>query len=171
MYQFEQRHRNKARFLRTNSTDFYSIELFVSFFSAKVLYIDMNAFKSYEFDVMIYHTANFHHDSVIISRIHVQSIMFLFKMSIFAKTRYWSTKFEVATLVWMIKKIRHMIETIIKTTVIITDYSVNTSIARQISLFFNNIDKLNLKLVKVILYLSLFDLNVRYKFKKNQHCF
>ena len=115
---------------------------------------------------MIYHTAVFYDDLTNINRIHVQFILFLSKMLTSAKQRYWSIEFEIAALVWIIKKVKHMIETITKTTVIFTNHSVSTSIVKQISHIFSNIDKLNLKLIKVFVYLSQFDLDVRYKSKK-----
>lgn len=59
-----------------------------------------------------------------------------------------------------------MIETTKKTTMIFIDYFVHISIVRQTSLIFSNIDKLNLKLIKIFVYLSQFNLNVRYKFEK-----
>ena len=141
------------------------------FSSTKVLYIDMNVFKSYEFDAMIYHTAVSYENLAVISQIDVQSIMFLSKMLIAVETRYWSTKFEVATLIWVIKKIKHMIETVTKTTVIFIDHFASTSIVRQTTLSFENTDKLNLKLVRAFVYLFQFDLDVRYKFDKTNIVF
>ena len=44
-----------------------------------------------------------------------------------------------------------------------TDHSTTISIARQISLFFFNTDKLNLRLVRTSQYLFTFELNIRYK--------
>ncbi len=44
-----------------------------------------------------------------------------------------------------------------------TDHSTTISIARQISLFFFNTDKLNLRLVRTSQYLFTFKLNIRYK--------
>jgi len=44
-----------------------------------------------------------------------------------------------------------------------TDHSATVSIARQISLFFFNTDKLNLRLVRASQYLFTFELNIRYK--------
>ena len=141
------------------------------FSSTKVLYIDMNVFKSYEFDAMIYHTAVSYENLAVISQIDVQSIMFLSKMLIAVETKYWSTKLEVAILIWVIKKIKHMIKTITKTTVIFIDHSANTSIIRQYILNFENTDKLNLKLIKAFVYLFQFDFDVRYKFDKTNIVF
>ena len=66
----------------------------------------------------------------------------------------------------MIKKIRHMIETATKTTVVFIDHSANTSVARQTTFSFSNIDKLNLKLIRISVYLFQFDLDVGCKFDK-----
>ena len=136
------------------------------FIFIKMLYIDMNVFKSYEFNAMIYHTAVSYENLAIINRIHVQSIMFLFKILIAVETRYWSTKLEIAILIWVIKKIKHMIKAVTKTTVIFIDHFASTSIVRQITLSFENTDKLNLRLIRAFVYLFQFDLDVRYKFDK-----
>ena len=136
------------------------------FVSTKVLYIDMNVFKSYKFDAMIYYTTTFSDNFALICRIYVQPIIFLFKMLIVVETRYWSTEFEITTFVWVIKKIRHIIETATKTTVVFIDDFANTSIAKQTTLSFSNIDKFNLKLIGIFFYLFQFDLDVRYKFDK-----
>ncbi len=45
-----------------------------------------------------------------------------------------------------------------------TDHLTTIFIARQISLFFFNTDKLNLKLIQASQYLFTFELNIRYKF-------
>jgi hypothetical protein len=44
------------------------------------------------------------------------------------------------------------------------DYLTIVTIVKQDSLFFNNTDKLNLCLIRVSLYLSQFNLDVRYRF-------
>ena len=136
------------------------------FDSIKTLYADIDAFKVYEFDVMIYHTTKFYENSANISRMNVQSILFLFKMLTETKKRYWSTELEIVELIWIVKKIRHMIEATIKTTILFTNHSAITSIARQISFTSSNTDKFNLKLIKISTYLFQFDLDVRYKSNK-----
>ena len=50
-----------------------------------------------------------------------------------------------------------------KVMIIFTDYSITTSIIKQIKLFTSSIDKLNLRLIQTFQYLSQFFLNVRYK--------
>ena len=58
-----------------------------------------------------------------------------------------------------------MIETVNndKATIVFTDYSVTTSIIKQIKLFTLSTDKLNLRLIQIFQYLLQFFLNVRYK--------
>ena len=50
-----------------------------------------------------------------------------------------------------------------KVIIIFTDYSVTTSIVKQIKLFTSSINKLNLRLIQMSQYLLQFFLNVRYK--------
>lgn len=59
-----------------------------------------------------------------------------------------------------------MIESAKKTTMIFIDYFVNFSIVKQTTLNNENIDKLNLRFVRVSAYLSQFNINVRYKIDK-----
>ena len=64
------------------------------------------------------------------------------------------------------KQIRHMIETSKYIIIIYIDHVVNSSITCQIKFINNNVDKLNIKLIRVSIYLSQFRLNVRYKSKR-----
>jgi len=50
--------------------------------------------------------------------------------------------------------------------IIYIDHSSITSIMKQTKLFSNNIDKLNLRLVRALIYLSQFRLDVRHKLNK-----
>lgn len=80
-----------------------------------------------------------------------------------AETRYWPTELEVVGLVWVVKKIRHMIEAAVHTTIIYTDHSAAVSIVRQTSLNTTSTEKLNLRLIRASKYLQRFRLDVRYK--------
>ena len=100
-------------------------------------------------------------------RTDVQSILFFSKMLNQAKQNYWFTKLKVVEIVWVIKKVRHMVESIKKLSVVVyIDYSAAVSISRQISLTTSSTDKLNLRLVRASQYLSMFDLFVRHKANK-----
>ena len=52
--------------------------------------------------------------------------------------------------------------------IIYTDHSAVINIIKQIKLIFNNIDKLNLRLIRASIYLSQFSLDIRHKSNK-QH--
>ena len=63
----------------------------------------------------------------------------------------------------------------IKTTkyiiVIFTNYFVNIFIVKQITFASNNIDKLNLRLIRISIYLSQFRLDIKYKLDKKHVIF
>ena len=67
----------------------------------------------------------------------------------------------------MIKRIRHMIDFIKKSFIVIyIDHFVVVSISRQIILIIFNIDKLNLRFVRASQYLFNFNIIIRHKFDK-----
>ena len=72
----------------------------------------------------------------------------------------------MADLIWMIKRVRHMIEAATSTTIVFTDHAVNPSIIRQTTLSSSSTDKLNLRLIRASTYLNQFRLNVKYRLGK-----
>ena len=141
---------------------------FIHFNKIRRLYIDLNAFKKWDFVVMIYHVQeNFANDKVTFSRISMQFIMFFNKCLNEVEKNYWLTKLKIAKIVWVMRKIKHMIKIIECFSIIIyTNYSATMSISRQINLTISNIDKLNLRLIRASQYLFEFNLNVRHKSNK-----
>ena len=128
-------------------------------------YIDVNVFKQYDFDTVIYHVNDEFNDTEFSCQ-KIQSILFLSKLLTLAEQNYWFMKMKTTELVWMIWKTHHLIEFSFTKLIIIviTNYNVTTFIARQSHLIITvNIDKLNLQLVCVLQYFSQFSLNV-------QHC-
>ena len=83
-----------------------------------------------------------------------------------AEIKYWPTELEMAGLVWVIRKMRHLIKTTIKIIVIFTDHAANIFIMKQTIFANNNIDKLNFRLVKISIYLFQFRFNIKYRFGK-----
>lgn len=124
-------------------------------------HIDLNASRQQGFGAMIYHVTG--DPETNIPRTAIQSIMFLFKLLSSVETRYWPTEFEVAGLVWIIRKTRHMVEAVRKTTIILTDHSATPFIARQTKLISSSTETLNLRLIRASRYLSQFELDIRYK--------
>ena len=98
-------------------------------------------------------------------RSDIEPIMFFNRMLNDAEIKYWPTELEMPDLIWVVRKVRHIIKATKaeKTTVIFIDHAVNISIAGQTTLASNNIDKFNLRLVRAFIYLSQFRLNVKYR--------
>lgn len=141
---------------------FSSPTFLIHFDSSRRLYIDLDASKEWGFAAIIYHVKG--DPDGLFPRTDVQPIMFLSKMLNQAEQNYWPTELEVAGIVWVIKKVRHMVESTKKPpTVVYTDHSAAVPISRQTSLTTSSTDKLNLRLVRASQYLSMFDLSVRHK--------
>ena len=138
------------------------------FDNIKALYIDMNASKKWEFEIMIYHDkSNSEYSSEeYFKKIDIQLILFLSRLLTNPETKYWSTELKMIELVWVVKRTRHMIESVKKITIIFTDHVVNVSIVKQTTLSSENIDKLNFRFVRAFAYFSQFNIDVKYKANK-----
>ena len=94
----------------------------------------------------------------------IEPIMFLSRCLNSTEKNYWPTELEIAGIVWVVRKIRHMIEsTECPPTIIYTDHSAAIPISRQTSMTTSSTDKLNLRLVRASQYLSGFNLTLRHK--------
>ena len=134
----------------------------------RVLFIDIDASKEFGFGAHAYHDAkdkDWIKDALIAppQQKSKQSVLFLSRLISDAETRYWPTELEIAGLVWVVKKMRHLIEASTHATVIYTDHSAAVSIVRQTSLNTSSIEKLNLRLVRASEFLQRFRIDVRYK--------
>ena len=132
------------------------------------IYVNLNASKEFDIDVVVYHVKK---DSIKSGeysvRSFIQSIMFLFKLLNSIETRYWSTEMKVADIVWILRKIRHLIESFTSSIVIYTDHDATLDIVKQTTLSFSSTNKLNFRLVRVSDYIQRFDLNIRHKSSKS----
>jgi hypothetical protein len=147
-------------------SDFNRVKWLTHFNKIRQLYVDVDAFKK-DFEIMIYHLKNdikFKKNSS--SKREMKSIFFLNKTLSFVKSRYWSTELEMTKLVWEIKKIAHMIKFSQHSTIIYIDYDANSVITTTIKLNIISRNKLNMKLMRVFMYLSQFRLNIRHRSKK-----
>ena len=119
--------------------NFFTKLIFLYYFdSSWQLYINVNVFKQYEFNAMIYHvknnsTVNFSDKVAEFSHQKIQSILFLNKLLTSAEKNYWFMKMKTADLVWIIWKMRHFIKLILlKLTIIVfINHSVTIFIAQQ----------------------------------------
>jgi hypothetical protein len=120
----------------------------------------VNAFKK-NFEAFVYHVKK---DREEITKFTIiKSIVFLSKIFILAKKRYWSTKLKIVAIVWVVKKLHHMIRATKHFIIIWTNHSIIVAIIKQTKMIISNTDKLNFHFVKANMYLSQFDLNVRHK--------
>ena len=103
-----------------------------------------------------------------ITRIDVQSIIFLSRCLNTAEHNYWLTELKIAEVVWVVKKIRHIIESNLKSPVVVyTDHLVAVLISKQTTLNTISTNKLNLRLIRASQYLSIFNLELRHKTDKS----
>ena len=123
---------------------------------------------------MIYHVLkNFIESNInVIFKTTIQFIMFLSRCLNIVEKNYWSTKLEITKIIWVIRKIRHLIEVIeVSFTIIYIDHSTAISILKQIIFNISNTDKLNLRLIQVSQYLLSFNIILRHKFEKSNIVF
>ena len=146
---------------------FFKLTFLVHHDRTRQLYADVDASHERDFEATVYHVKN---DKKIFTKENIQSISFLSKILTPTEIKYWLIELETTDLVWLVKRIRHMIDVVVAISQIIiyTDHSIITSIVKQIKLFSNSIDKLNLRLVRASTYLSQFRLDVQHKLEK-QH--
>ena len=159
--------REKRVVFRNLQIAFASSTFLIHFDRKRRLYIDLNVFKQWDFAAIIYHVLNDSFNDVIYSRTIIQSIMFLNRCLNDVEKNYWSTKLKIADIVWIVRKIKHMIKSIeISSIIIYIDHFAVVSISRQTTLTTFNNDKLNLRLVRTSQYLSDFNLSIRHKADK-----
>ena len=126
------------------------------------LFVDIDGSKEFGIAAMMYHVKNEVTKDFV--RTNVQPILFLSKVLSPAERNYWPPKLEIATLVYTIRKIRHLIAgaTHDIPTIVRTDCSPSVGALRQTSLKTNDPDKLNLRLVRASQYLQQFNLEVHH---------
>ena len=159
--------REKRVVFRNLQIAFASSTFFIHFDRKRRLYIDLNVFKQWNFATIVYHVLSDLFNDVIYSRIAIQSIMFFSRCLNDVEKNYWSIKLKVIDIVWVVRKIKHMIKSIeIFSIIIYTNHFATVSISRQtIFTTFNN-DKLNLRFVRTSQYLFDFNLSIKHKVDK-----
>jgi hypothetical protein len=132
------------------------------------LYVDVDVSKK-EFEVIMYHLKKDVDEKFLkesLSKRDIESILFLSKTLFKTKSRYWSTELKMTKLIWTIRKIAHMIKSSKHSTIIYTDYEISSVITAIIKLITSSTNRLNMKLIRVFMYLSQFRLNIRHRSKK-----
>ena len=157
----------KRDVFRNLQTAFVSSIFLIHFDRKRRLYIDLNVSKQWDFVIIVYHVLNDSFDDTSYSRTIIQFIMFFNRCLNEVERNYWSIELKIVDIVWIIRKIKHMIESAeISSTIIYTNYSTIVFISRQTTLITFNSDKLNLRLVRISQYLFDFNLSIKHKVDK-----
>ena len=133
-------------------------------------FIDLDVSKKFDFEIMLYYVKKvyFNSNDKYFLRHAIELVLFFSRFLIDAKTRYWFTELEIANIVWILKKIRHIIEISFDKTIVYIDHDSALDIVAQTTMTIISIDKLNLRLIRAFDYIQRFNLNIRHKFDK-QH--
>lgn len=126
--------------------------------SKRSLYVNLDVNKKFDFYDIIYHVKKSWLRKSFVdwdysSRIAIELILFLSRFLKNVETRYWFIELELAKIVWVLRKIRHMIEIFALLIMIYIDHDVALEIVKQISLNIASTNKLNLRLVRAFDYL------------------
>ncbi len=129
------------------------------------LWIDLDTSKEFGFDAVAFHTAEVGlHEAKWPSSTSMQPILFLSRLLTAAKKNYWPTELEIAGFVWVIKKLRHLVESSRASVIIQTDHSAILDIMQQSSITSTSSTmKMNVCLVRASQFLQQFRLVVRHK--------
>jgi hypothetical protein len=94
--------------------------------------------------------------------------MFLSRLLIAAEKNYWFIELKTVELIWIIKKVKHLIQSFEKSIIIQTNHAAIVDICKQTSIISTNfVMKMNLRLVRASQFLSQFsNLKIRHKFEK-----
>ncbi len=94
----------------------------------------------------------------------MQPILFLSRLLTAAEKNYWPTELEIAGFVWVIKKLRHLVESSRASVIIQTDYAAILDIMQQSSIASTSSTmRMKVRLVRASQFLRQFHLIVRHK--------
>jgi hypothetical protein len=142
--------------------------LLIHFDKTKWLWIDLDEFKEFDFEVIVFHVIKKFSKETWSIKNDIQLIMFLSRLLTTAERKYWSTELETTNLIWIIKKIRHLIQSSKKSMIIQIDHVVIVDICKQTFITsINSFMRMNLRLIRVSQSLSQFsNLKIRHKSEK-----
>ena len=101
-------------------------------------------------------------------RVMLLNQFFFSRLLMSTKIRYWSIELKITNIIWILKKVRHIIKTLNQSIKIIIyiDHDVALDITKQTSFFTSFTNKLNFRLVKTLNYIQRFNFNIRHKSSK-----
>jgi hypothetical protein len=142
------------------------ITLLIHFDKTKWLWIDLDEFKEFDFEVIVFHVTKKFLKEIWSMKDDIQSIMFLSRLLTSVERNYWSIELKIVELIWVIKKVRHLIQSSKKSIIIQTNHAAIIDIWKQTSIISTNL-RMILRLVRASQFLSQFsDLKIRHKLEK-----
>jgi hypothetical protein len=96
-------------------------------------------------------------------RSRIQPIIFLSRLLNAAEQRYWPIELEIAGIVWVLRKVRHLVESSKAIVRVYTDYGAALGISKQSTLETTSTKCSNLRLIRASEYIQRFDISIRYK--------
>ena len=133
----------------------------IHFDKIKRFYINIDVSQKRNYEIMIYHVKkNMKKRNRSFIKNNVLFIMFLSKVLSKTKTKYWFTEFEIIAFIWIVRKLRLMIFSSNHLIIIYTNHDASSNIVFQIKLIFNNMNRLNMKLIQTFIYFFQFKLKI-----------
>ena len=128
------------------------------------LWIDLDASKEFGFGAVLFHVKDDADDAKWPARTAMQPIMFLSRLLTDAEKNYWPTELEIAGFVWVLKKVRHLVESCRHPVIVQTDHSAILDIMKQSSITATSSTvRMNVRLVRASQFLRQYRLDVRHK--------
>jgi hypothetical protein len=167
--------RTKIIFIDKKMTSFLLLQknftktiLLIHFDKNKWFWIDLDEFKEFDFEVIVFHVIKKFSKETWSIKNDIQLIMFLSRLLIFAKKNYWFIELKTVELIWVIKKVKHLIQSFEKSIIIQTNHATIMNICKQTLIISTNfVMRMNLRLVRTSQFLSQFsNLKIRHKSKK-----
>jgi hypothetical protein len=158
----------KMTFFLLLQKDLIKTILLMHFDKSKWLWINLDEFKKFDFEVIVFHVTKKFLKEIWSTKNDIQLIMFLSRLLTISEKNYWSTELETTNLIWIIKKVRHLIQSSKKSVIIQTDHVVIVNICKQTSIIsINSVIRRNLRLIWAFQFLSQFsNLKIRHKSEK-----
>ncbi len=131
----------------------------VHYDSDKILWIDLDGSKEFGFGVVVFPTKTNERflEGRWPSRSSIRLVIFLSQLLIPAERNYWPTELEIAGFVWVLKRVRHVVESSRSKVIVQTDHSAILDITQQPSITStNSTTRINVRLVKASQYLHTF---------------
>ena len=125
----------------------------------------MNVNKKFDFNVVVYHIKfwiNWNSKDYSTQKF-LKIFFFLNRLLNSVETRYWSIELKTVDIIWIFKKIRHLIESLFISTIIYINYDAAFDIIKQITLTTSFTNKLNFRFIRASNYIQQFNLKLRYK--------